>query len=179
MSIWRKSPIFPEYYMVSDDGKVLSIRNSKVLTPATDKCGYYYYVLCVAGDRRTVKAHRLVAKAFIPNPQGKPTVNHKNGIRTDNRVVNLEWATNKEQTNDPLTYQHLMVAMKQRDFKAMGALRNFGRIPVRVIKNGTLIGTFPSLKSAAEHTKVSYGKVSQCVSGQISSCKGYTFRSAT
>ena len=179
MSIWRKSAIFPDYYSVSDDGKVRSERNGKILRPALDKSGYHYYVLCVNGDRRTVKAHRLIALSFIPNPQNKPTINHKNGIRTDNRVVNLEWATHKEQSNNPLTYQKLVEKSKHTDYRAMGLLRDYGRQPIEVLKKEVQwvsLGEFPSQKAAAEFTSVSPGKVSQCVSGQKKSCKGYAFK---
>lgn len=176
---WRKTHIFPNYYSVSDRGDVRSERNGKILRPGIDKDGYHYYVLCVAGERHTIKAHRLVAMAFIPNPKNKPTVNHKNGIRTDNRVANLEWMTSKEQSNDPLTYSHLFAASKKRDYKAIGALRNFGRISVKVWdvsgEKPIYIGEFPSQKAASEFTGVSQSKVSQCVSGQKKSCKGYTF----
>lgn len=176
---WRKTFIFPDYYSVSEYGDVRSERNGKILKPAIDKYGYLYYVLCVDGDRRTVKAHRLVAMAFIPNPQNKPTVNHINGIRVDNRAKNLEWMTNKEQSNDPLTYSHLLANSKKTDYRAMGVLRDFGRIPVKVWdisgEEPVYMGEFPSQKAASDFTGVSPGKVSQCVSGQKKSCKGYTF----
>lgn len=176
---WRKTFIFPDYYSVSENGAVRSERNGKILKPATDKYGYHYYVLCVDGERHTIKAHRLVAMAFIPNPHNKPTVNHKNGIRTDNRVANLEWMTNKEQSNDPLTKKHLLADSITRDYREMGALRNFGRIPIKVWdvsgEEPIFMGEFPSQKAASEFTGVSQGKVSQCVSGKKKSCKGYTF----
>lgn len=176
---WRKTFIFPDYYSVSEEGVVRSERNGKILRPATDKCGYHYYVLCVNGERHTIKAHRLVAMAFIPNPKNKPTVNHKNGIRTDNRAINLEWMTNKEQSNDPLTKQHLLTNSATRDYKAMGAIRNFGRISVKVWdvsgEEPVYMGEFPSQKAASKFTGVSPGKVSQCASKQKNSCKGYVF----
>ena len=172
---WRKSPIFPNNYEVSNEGQVKNIRTGKILKPATDKYGYFYYILCVNGKRRTVKAHRLVASAFISNPENKPTVNHKNGIRNDNRVENLEWATNKEQANDPLTYQHLCNAIRQRDNRAIGAKRDFGRIKTSVYKDGYLVGSYKSQKEAADSIGVSHSKISQCISGKIQSCKGYVF----
>lgn len=173
---WMESTIFPKYYSVSDDGEVRSERTGKILKPATDKWGYHYYVLCVNGDRRTVKAHRLIAMSFIPNPENKPTINHKNGIRTDNRVENLEWATNKEQSNHPLTYSKLLARSKTMDYQKMGAIRDFGRKKTEVYKDGVLIGIFPSQQAAAEAVNVCTGKVSQCVSGQHKSCKGYVFK---
>lgn len=173
---WRSTFIFPDFYSVSNNGDVRNKKTGKLLKPGKDKFGYFYYVLCVNGNRKTVKGHRLVANAFIPNPQNKPTVNHKNGIRTDNRACNLEWMTNKEQSNDPLTKKHMLADSAKRDYRAMGELRNFGRIPVYVWKTtGEYVGEFPSQKAAAECVGVSFGKVSQCISSQKKSCKGYVF----
>ena len=81
-SEWKPTYIFPEFYLVSDCGSVKSLRTRKILRPTLDKHGYLYYVLCVEGNRKTVKAHRLVAKAFIDNPEHKPTVDHINGVKT-------------------------------------------------------------------------------------------------
>ena len=173
---WADSPIFPNEYSISNDGRVLSKRKGREIRPTHDKYGYLYYVLCVNSERKTVKAHRLVAMAFIENPLNKPTVNHKNGIRTDNRVEHLEWATHPEQSNDPLTYQKLCEMSKKRDYQEMGMRRNFGRIKTNVYKNGKFIRSFGSLKMAADYTGVSCGQVSQCVSGQKKSCKGYEFK---
>lgn len=78
--------LFDGLYTITSDGRLYSERSSKFLKPSTDKHGYLYFVISIAGKRYTLKAHRLVADAFIPNPEGKPTVNHKNGIRSDNRV---------------------------------------------------------------------------------------------
>lgn len=180
---WKPTHIFGNHYSVSSCGDVKNNNTGRILKPAKDKYGYYYYVLCVNGDRRTIKGHRLVAIAFIPNPQDKPTVNHKNGIRTDNRVCNLEWMTPKEQLNDPRTYKNILLDSAKRDYQAMGSIRNFGRKSVAVCKkNGnelTYCGVFKSQKSAADFCGVSQGKVSQCVSGKKSSCKGYVFKTST
>lgn len=175
-SNWKRSAVFPEHYLVSRFGEVYSIRSKKIIRPNIDKYGYYYYTLCVDGDRRTIKGHRLVALTYIKNPQNKPTVNHKNGIRTDNRVDNLEWMTNKEQSNDALTYLHLLNASKKTDYKLMGSKRNFGRREILVYRGCDFIGEFPSQHDAAIATGVSDGKVSQCANGNKKSCRGYTFK---
>jgi len=171
---WKPSPIFPNHYMVSSNGDVYSRVRGKVLRPATDKHGYHYYTLCVNGERHCVKAHRLIAMAFIPNTQNKPTVNHINGVKTDNRASNLEWATNKEQTNSAVTLSHMMIVWKNTDYQAMGAKRNFGRRPVTVITKNGDVHNYPSLKSAADALGVNYSHLSETIHGKRPQRKGFT-----
>ena len=175
---WKPTHIFPNEYLVSDDGKVMSIRSGRILKPTTDKDGYLYYVLCVNGNRKTIKAHRLVAMAFIDNPHNKPAIDHINGNKTDNRVKNLRWVTNKENTNNPITLKKVIRRGKERLplMYKYSAKRNFGRIKTIVLKDGVKVGSFPSQKLASEFTGVSPGRVSMCIAGKIASSKGYVFR---
>ena len=80
-----------EQYIERPNGNGTLLQKEKELAYHRDDCGY---IRCSAG-----KVHRLVAEAFIPNLNNKETVNHKNAIKDDNRLYNLEWATRKEQTN--------------------------------------------------------------------------------
>lgn len=80
-------------YLVSDSGEIFSRISNKILRQFK-RGGYYNIHLGV--NSPSFRTHRLVAEAFIPNPENKPCVNHKNGIKTDNRAENLEWNTYSE-----------------------------------------------------------------------------------
>ena len=91
---------FPKYE-VGNDGSIYSLDYNhtgqrKELKQMPDSDGYSYVFLVVNGKRHKRSVHRMVALSFIDNPEKKPQVNHKNGIRYDNRVDNLEWVTSKE-----------------------------------------------------------------------------------
>lgn len=88
---------YPDYY-VSDQGNVYSNKSGamKKLKPNKRWDGYAGVCLCNNGTQKQIKIHRLVAKAFVPNPENKPCVNHKDGNRQNNCADNLEWATYKE-----------------------------------------------------------------------------------
>lgn len=84
---------FENLYVVNIDGQIVSTRSGKIIKPRIHhKNGYL--VTTIKGKH--ISIHRLIAKAFIPNPENKPQVNHKNGIRTDNRIENLEWVFEHE-----------------------------------------------------------------------------------
>ena len=92
-------------YVVNTDGEVISLcyngiaNNRHIMTGGHDKNGYCLVTLTHNNKKYTRKKHRLVAEAFIPNPVGKPEVNHKNGNKSDNRVENLEWCTSYENSH--------------------------------------------------------------------------------
>lgn len=92
----REVKDFPDY-VVYADGRVFSKKTGRFLKPHKIPNGYLQYRLYRDKRQYVFLAHRLVASTFIDNIQEKPTVNHKNNIRTDNRVKNLEWATQSEQ----------------------------------------------------------------------------------
>lgn len=96
--VWLPIKGYEGYYEVSNLGRVKSFHGSKIIILKSGLCGggYSHVILCSNISKKTIKVHRLVLIAFIPNTENKRCVNHKNGIRTDNRLENLEWATHSE-----------------------------------------------------------------------------------
>ena len=88
--MWKK---FEENYEISNLGNVRNISTKKILKTRTNKKGYLKTNISVHGKIKTIFPHRLVAEIFIPNPNNYPAVNHINGIKTDNKIDNLEWCT--------------------------------------------------------------------------------------
>ena len=94
--IWKDIPGFEGLYQVSNYGNVKSLITNRLLKQNGDNYGYVQVILYRDNNRITCKVHRLVAQAFIFNEHGKPQVNHKDGNKMNNNVLNLEWVTNKE-----------------------------------------------------------------------------------
>lgn len=93
--MWKPVKGFEELYLVSDDGKVYSLLTNKCLHPAS-KSGYLQVTLSNNKSLVYCTVHRLVAEAFIPNPDKKKQVNHIDGNKSNNSVSNLEWCTCRE-----------------------------------------------------------------------------------
>ena len=104
--IWKEIEVFGGNYSVSSEGRVrsnglLKGKNSKVRILKTElsKKGYLRVGLTKDGKQKKYLVHRLVAIAFLDNPKNLPDVNHKNECKTDNRLINLEWMSRRDNMN--------------------------------------------------------------------------------
>lgn len=109
------------------------------------------------GNKKTIKAHRLVATAFIDNPENKPFVNHKNGIKTDNRVENIEWCTPQENVNH--AKKNGLIPLGQKCGKA-----KLFPIDVLIIREAFSIGR--SIKSISKYYKVARPTIRSIINGK-------------
>lgn len=95
--IWKDIPGYEELYQASDLGRIKSFPKHTIvfykILKNNNSNGYLTVKLCKNKQVKTKKAHRLIGLTFIPNPENKPHINHKRGIKTDNRVTEIEWNT--------------------------------------------------------------------------------------
>ena len=127
--IWKPIKDFPSYY-VSNRGRVYSAKSKKYLSPQVHKQGYLWVNIRNNGKTFHPMIHSLVAKSFIPNPYGFTTVNHKNGIKSDNNVENLEWNTQRQ--NNIHAYKNGLNPMKisleeREDIKKLYATKRYSQ----------------------------------------------------
>ena len=102
--IWKDIVGYEGLYQISNLGNVKSLNyrrtgKERILNPGNNGCGYLFVILCNNGKRKHFKIHRLVANAFLENPDNKSDVNHKDEDKTNNNVDNLEWMTRQENNN--------------------------------------------------------------------------------
>ena len=106
--IWKDIKGYEGFYKVSNRGNVFSVervyangkkRDGLILKPSCDRGGYLRVDICKNGVRKIESIHRLVAEAFIPNPNGLPQVNHIDEVKDNNNVENLEWCTREHNIN--------------------------------------------------------------------------------
>lgn len=104
--LWKRVKGYEALYLVSTKGEVKSLRKNKKLKLLNMSNGYLKVCLYKDNKMSNILVHRLVAEAFIPNPENKPLVDHINTNRKDNNVKNLRWVTNKENSNNPLSIEN-------------------------------------------------------------------------
>ena len=145
MENWKDIKGYEGLYQVSNIGRVKRLVGFKCnverfLKGSKDKDGYIQIYLSKDGNAKMYKLHRLVAEAFVPNPDNKPEIDHINTIRTDNTVclnedgsvnyekTNLRWTTRKENANNPITKKHHKRVCSEETKRKIGAA-NKGKQP--------------------------------------------------
>lgn len=96
MEKWKYVEGYNNKYIVSSEGKFINLTTGRTIEGHIQKNGYVYVSLNDGVSEKNVRAHKIVATAFLRKEDGKNAINHKNGIKSDNRVCNLEWCTSSE-----------------------------------------------------------------------------------
>lgn len=148
-------------YSVSTEGEVRKDTTNYILSQSSQQ-DYKFVSLIINGKQKRMRVHRMVALAFIDNPDNKPYVNHINGKRYDNNVENLEWVTPSE------NIQH---AVNTGLFKSGRT-----RAVIQYNLNGEQMATFESASEAARQTGGSQSKITMCCRRQRDSANDYQWR---
>lgn len=138
-------------YAITEDGQVWSYKSNIFLKPLIDKDGYYKVALSQHSKYKQFFIHRLVAQAYIPNIDNKPTVDHIDGQITNNHVNNLRWATYQE--------QNLNENWQKKRRKA-----------IKCVETGKI---YDSITQVNKELKLNMGHLSECVHGKRKTCGGY------
>lgn len=161
MEVWKDIKGYEGLYQVSDQGRVFSVRSSRCLTPTpVGKYRYLRVVLTKDGVNAWCYVHRLVAEAFIPNPDELPQVNHKDEDKSNNVANNLEFCTAAYNTRYGTRGKRIGEKLQR---------------PCYCIE---LNEVFESLKEAQEKTGVKYQGISLCCQGKIKTAGGMRWRYA-
>ena len=165
---WKSVKGFEGLYEVSNFGRVKTLPRAKVkggiLKPSKNVWGYLICNLWKDGKRKLFQIHRLVALHFVPNPDGKPIVNHIDCDKQNNCAINLEWCSQKENINHSVMLGHYenvgaeKKMVKQYDFQ------------------GNLIKTYKSISAAARDSGIFASNISKCCHGKLKSSGGYIWR---
>lgn len=206
--IWKDIKGYEGMYMVSNYGRVSSLRSRlmKIMTPSVTAKGYLRVSFHMRLICKQYMVHRLVALAFIPNVNGAPEINHKNGDKKDNRVSNLEWCTSKENSwhkFNVLKYKirqetkaKLSKARKGKPLDEsikhkislghMGLKKSVESIEktakshmksvVQLDMQGNFVSVFNSIKEASLMTGANYTSISNVCNGKNKSANGYKWQ---
>ena len=189
--IWRPVKNYETYYEVSSYGRVRSVdrivtysngrkhlHKGKIIKPAKVCDGYLQIQLWKSGKVKQVLIHRLVAQAFLPNPDNLPQVNHKDENKTNNRVFlnkdgsvelkksNLEWCDGKYNVN----YGTAIKRMREKKLNSPKLSKPVLQID---LETNQIIAEYPSVAEALRQLNISQGHISECCRGERKTYKGF------
>ena len=169
--VWADIKNYEGLYQVSNFGKVKNFKTDKILS-LRNKRGYLLVALSKDKRKKTHQVHRLVAIAFLPNTESKPTVNHLDENKSNNFVGNLEWATWQENANHGTRSERV-----SKEHKAHADRNKIFYKPIDQFDlSGSFIKTWESISTAAKEMGVRSASVSRCCRGINKTCSGYLFR---
>lgn len=179
MEVWKDVKGYEGLYMVSNYGNVKRIhndpsKNEVTLKKVLQSTGYYTVGLSVGGKTKIKSIHRLVAESFIPNPLQKPQVNHKDGVKTNNNVENLEWCTPSE--NALHAWKTGLSKSTERHKKSA---RNIGLQTCKPIICTTTGETFKSINEAGRKLGIASQNIWKVLNKKRNSAGGLKFEYCT
>ena len=151
-----------EKYEVSNLGKVRNIKSGRVLKTSLNNNGYLRLFLCENNKRKHLYLHRIIATAFIDNPDEKPCVNHIDENKLNNDLSNLEWCTVREN----LIHGTRTKKAAEKCFKKV----------IQLDSNDNVLNEFESMTQAEKKTGVLLKYISRCCNGRSKSAGGYKWR---
>jgi len=178
--IWKDIPGYEGYYQVSNKGNIKSLerqkksgqgyfyRKERILKKILMSTGYHFVHLCKGKNIKMTSCHRLMATAFIPNPENKPQINHKNGNKTDNRLENLEWVTRKE--NAKHAYDNGLTKPPKPPIMR-GKNNPKSRAVIQLTKDGKKVNEFDCIEEAKRDTGIKH--IASVVSKNRMTAGGY------
>lgn len=167
MEQWKDIKGYEGLYQVSNMGVIRSLYTGKILKAKKETNGYMRVKLYKDGKGKSHTVHRIVAEHFIPNPYNLPQVNHKNEIKTDNRVENLEWCDAKYN----LSYNNGQ--RKRADKNTNGKC---SKIVLQYTLDGVFIAEYPSTHEVQRQLGYYNGHISECCRGERKQRFGFVWR---
>ena len=189
IEIWKRINGF-ENYMVSDHGNVKSIKRlaphpkarervalkrEHLLKPFLNRKGYPMVKLYHDNKRKTVAIHRLVANAFIENPQFLPQVNHKDENKQNNNVNNLEWCTNDYNIHYGTAIKRKSESIRNSEAHKQYSKRRCKRVE-QIDMNGNIIKEWPCAQHASESLHIHHSQIIGVCKGKGFSAGGYRWK---
>ena len=166
---WKEIPNTDGLYLVSDEGKIFSVRSNKVLKNQRIHNGYWRIELNINGEYKRYFIHRLVAETFIPNPDNLPCVNHKDENPSNNHVSNLEWCTHKYNTNYGTCIERIIKNKPKKDSGEYFWSKKVYQFDLE----GNLIKEYGSVAEAARSISGSPTCINKVIDGIMKKYKGY------
>lgn len=165
--MWKEIPGYP-LYLVSDAGEIYSIRKDRILKPSVSKFGYARVTLYRGDEKHKIMVHRLVASAFLDNPDFLEQVNHKNENKLDNRVENLEWCSCSYNIN--YGNRNETVSKKLKEHKMKTVARSVLQINPQT---NEVVRVWDCMRDAAREMGIPHSGIYACCSGKRKTRCGY------